>query len=804
MKHLLLLTSLFYSLALQAQVTGISVETFYVSDGTIIPDGYTTYHVYANTTNSTDFVSAVYGDAENPLGITMDGNIYNSTPGFLYGSEINPNFFAAFPELEYDSWMTIGMLSAFDNGVLGNIGLDAAMADFTATGSFYIDDPIGGSWYNTIPCDPAVSPTCTDDYPQFGGADNKVLLAQITTDGSFTGVFNLQVFNDGNQAQNEYVNGLGFSNDPNAIFGCTDPNASNYDPNATNDDYSCVLPCTLDLVIENITTPTCSGDNDGSLEITATGAQGSDDYYLGEDDEQPSNFGNFNNLLAGTYYVMVEDGAGCQDSQYIEIPEVEEVNVTASLTQAMTCNNTNDAIIEAIGAGGDGNLQYYFAGQSPSTMTPNNVFTDLVAGNYTVIAVDGNGCTGSSVATQVSNPPAINVYVTATSDASCADIADGQIVVSAVGGAAPTTIQFEVDGNMYASSPINIYAGTFNVVAVDVNGCTGSSEDLVIGPDAIEVNASASPVACTDEANGSVAWAPTGGADGFTVMIGDSTLTGSSYNGLPVGFYTVEVEDANGCSASEIVEVLNADPIVATTEVENPLCNGDSDGVVTVSATGGAGSFQYSDDDNTYGDSGEFDNLSAGEYVFYVQDENGCEVGLTAVVEEPAELVITGIVNSTDVLWGEGFIDASVTGGTPDYYFDWTGPNVNGMSDQDLTNLVSGVYTLEVTDGNGCTAVEQFNVIFDNVVELVNLLEVSVYPNPSNGVFQINWDGAQGGDVLYNIVDAVGRQIESGVWNETASSFNTVIDLSSYDNGVYRLNVVSSGVPSSVALVKAN
>ena len=152
------------------------------------------------------------------------------------------------------------------------------------------------------------------------------------------------------------------------------------------------------------------------------------------------------------------------------------------------------------------------------------------------------------------------------------------------------------------------------------------------------------------------------------------------------------------------------------------------------------------------------------EYVFYVQDENGCEVGLTAVVEEPAELVITGIVNSTDVLWGEGFIDASVTGGTPDYYFDWTGPNVNGMSDLDLTNLVSGVYTLEVTDGNGCTAVEQFNVIFDNVVELVNLLEVSVYPNPSNGVFQINWDGAQGGDVLYNIVDAVGRQIESGVW----------------------------------------
>ena len=102
-----------------------------------------------------------------------------------------------------------------------------------------------------MPCDPLVTPDCINDYPQFGGADNKVLLAQITTNGSFSGVFNLQVFNGGDQSLNEYVNGLGFSTDPNAIFGCMDPAASNYDPTATNDDYSCVLPCTLELVVES-------------------------------------------------------------------------------------------------------------------------------------------------------------------------------------------------------------------------------------------------------------------------------------------------------------------------------------------------------------------------------------------------------------------------------------------------------------------------------------------------------------------------------------------------------------------------
>ena len=219
------------------QVTSISVDTYYVHDGDAIPElaGFTTYHVVANTTSSEDFVTAVFGDSDYPFGLTSEGIVFQSTPGFMFGNEVNPAFFNVFPTLEFDSWMTIGMLSALDAGVLGNIGLDGAMNDFTSTGSFYVNDPIGGSLYNTIPCPMPVDASCVNTYPQFGGADNKVLLAQITTDGFFSGVFNLQVFGGGDQTNNQYNGGLGFSNDPDAIFGCTYPNASNYNPLATND-----------------------------------------------------------------------------------------------------------------------------------------------------------------------------------------------------------------------------------------------------------------------------------------------------------------------------------------------------------------------------------------------------------------------------------------------------------------------------------------------------------------------------------------------------------------------------------------
>lgn len=807
MKHLLFFASLICALGLQAQITSISVEEYIVHAGMVGTDdltGFTTYHVYANTTNPEDFVSAVYGDASNPLGLSVEGDIYHSTPSFNLGQEINPAMFPVLPFLEFDSWVTIGMMSAADNGDISHIGFSDAFADFTASGSFYVDSPIGGSWFNPMPCNPNDDATCTAEYPQFGGEDNKILLAQITTNGSFCGVFNLQVFTGGNQDNNEYLNGLGFCSNPGEVFGCTDENATNYDPIATVDDYSCVLPCTLELIVDSSVSPTCPGDNNGSLTISATGAQGDDYYYLGENDETASNFGNFNNLFGGEYYVMVTDDAGCSVSQIVEVPEVPELVVNASLTQGMSCNDINDAIIEVESTGGTGDLQFYFQGDDSSTMSSTTTYTDLGEGSYTIIAVDENGCFDNSLPVQINNPPAINVYITGYSDASCADIADGIIVAAITGGAAPTTNEFLINGVTYESSPIEVSGGTYLVEAIDINGCIGSSaEEITIGPDAILVNSDSTPVSCTDDEDGSIEWAPSGGAGGFSIDVDGENVTGTDdLDGLAVGFYTIVVTDANGCTVNEVVEVENAPAIDVTTETIDVLCNGDSNGSVVVYATGGTGEFSYADDDNNYSIDNQFGNLSAGEYVFYVQDGNACETTVPATIDEPAELIVTGIVTDDPTDNGEGSIAVNISGGTPDYSYSWSGPGVNGTNTQDLDGVSAGTYTLEVTDGNGCSVVEQF--VISSVFELPNGIEITVFPNPSNGLFNVMWQGSLGGDVVYNILDGLGRTIDSGVWNETGSSFNTVVDLSGLESGMYRLNVISNGMPSSIQLIKAN
>jgi hypothetical protein len=810
MKHLLLVVGLISSLGVQAQLTSISVETFQVHDGTIISElaGFTTYHVYANTSNSTDFVSSVFGDSENELIFSSTGTVFQSTPSFTFGNQPNSALFGVLPILEFDSWLTIGMMTASDNGGLSNVGMDVAMNSFDTTGDFYIDDPIGGAWfYPGFPCGITPVEECSSNFDAFGGEDNKVLLAQITTDGSFTGVFNVQVFVGGVQNNSANYTGVGFSTDPNDVFGCVDPTADNYDPSATVDDFSCTLPCSLTLVVDSLYSPTCYGDNDGSLFISSTGAQGADDYYLGVADTIPSNYGYFNNLVAGDYYVEVVDGVGCMSSATVTVPVTESVTLTATLTEAISCFGMSDATIEVSNAmGGSGSLEFYLLG-SPETVSSSTVFSDLGPGTYSVVAIDENGCSGISFASFVNNPTEVHVQILLSSDATCSDIADGVITCGAWGGAAPATITYTVDGVSGLTSPISVTAGTYSVVATDVNGCIANSDEydnspVVIGPDVIDINASSNPVACTDDANGSISWAPVGGVGNFTVVVDTTDVTGSTMMDLAPGIYNITVTDGNGCTNNEDVEVMNAAPIVTASESTAVSCNGLSDGQVVVSATGGTGSFQYSENGNTFVNVDEFEGLSVGNYTFYAQDENGCVAEVDASVAEPDAIVITGIASEGEDT-GNAEINISVTGGTPGYSYEWTGPGVDGITSADLENLSTGTYIVEVTDSAGCSMSTTFNVV-TSLYELEGGVEAKVYPNPSTGLFNISWTGFAEGYVDFTVIDARGRLVTSGVWLAADSSFETVLDLNGLDNGLYRLSVIANGIPASIQLVKAN
>ncbi|MBV42149.1 MAG: hypothetical protein CL834_03865 [Crocinitomicaceae bacterium] len=242
MRKLFLLTLIFSGLglssSLQAQAYTLSVEEHAVD---MIP-GQTTYRVYVGLVNETDFLSSVYGGEETPLSISTTTGFYNSAFGGTTAAAINPLFFSAFPEVEYDSWLTIGIdsqpeVDETDVSTLESSGqpyLSCFAANNPLSGSdVSINDETGGAWY--------VLNGSPNGLPN---EDMRVLILQITTGGELCGLINAQIFENGLGATPLYLTfdfcGPGVYNPASGEpIGCTDELACNYDPDATEDDGSC-------------------------------------------------------------------------------------------------------------------------------------------------------------------------------------------------------------------------------------------------------------------------------------------------------------------------------------------------------------------------------------------------------------------------------------------------------------------------------------------------------------------------------------------------------------------------------------
>ena len=128
-------------------------------------------------------------------------------------------------------------------------------------------------------------------------------------------------------------------------------------------------------------------------------------------------------------------------------------------------------------------------------------------------------------------------------------------------------------------------------------------------------------------------------------------------------------------------------------------CNGNANGAVYITASGGTGPYAYlwSNAAATQ----DITGLSGGSYSVTVTDGNGCTATASAIVNEPT--VMTSAVDSViDVdcngnSTGAAYI--SVSGGTPSYSYSWS----NAATTEDVSSLIAGTYSVTITDNNGCS-----------------------------------------------------------------------------------------------------
>ena len=798
MKHFLplILSMLFFGTS-YAQLTGISVEEYqdHSTTGIAELDGMITYRVFVDCTTSLDEVSAVYGDATAPLSLTSTEGFYQDAFGEPFGWSINPAFFGAFPSLEYDSWVTIGAENNVVIGTHNTVGLE--MENFEAGGDLVVDNANGGSWF-----------TLYGDQAAQAGDDLKVLIAQLTipAGSAFTGNFNVQLFVNGEQSNSTQYPAVPFSSQVDAIFGCMDPEATNYNADATEQGEVCTYPCALDISTAEVIGTSCPGGSDGEAVIASSGDQLGVVFEI-EGSTAELAVGNFSDLAGGTYTVTATDGAGCVDSTEVEIVEPAPIEISASMTESVSCSGDEDAEISGTYSGGTGELSFSLLPDF-SVTTADLLFQALGAGSFTVYAQDGNGCTANSDVIIIDNPNPVFVAVAggqnAILDATCSYSEDGMANILASGGSGNGVYTYSSDGQNFSETNIlNLAVGTYTFYAMDVNGCVGqsSNEFEVGGPDAIVITSNASGISCNGNDDGAISFDATGGNGGLNFSFnGGAANDTTSYADLMPGEYTILVTDMEGCEASETIAIDDISAVEASASAAGVSCAGETDGSVEVVASGGTSLFEYSADGSEFGSSPLFTELAPGVYTFYVQDSNGCESSVEATVEEPAPVAVSGTI-ANDTGAGDGELDITATGGDGDYTFSWSGPDNFSSASEDLTGIVAGEYTVTVTDGNGCSITETFGVPV-GITEWSFLSEVQVSPNPSNGLVNVTLYGATGEDVAFVLYDAQGRN----VWSQTAfnalGQVRVVADFQGVANGFYQLQMLSGESRHSVQLIK--
>ncbi|HET8810181.1 MAG TPA: hypothetical protein VFM65_07950, partial [Flavobacteriaceae bacterium] len=576
------------------------------------------------------------------------------------------------------------------------------------------------------------------------------------------------------------LNGTQNFNDPATAFTFNNVSAGTHTITVT-DAYGCVvtatttltdpLPISATLALTQSYTCTTSS---ATLEVqNTTGGTPPYTYDIGNG---PQTSPTFPGLSDGTYTVTVTDANGCPFTTNSVV--VEPLNPPSSLFFSATdvsCTSglTSDVTVSV--TGGNPPFTYEVTAPSPINNGNNSTFTGLPVGTHTFLVTDAKGCTvqGDYTVNPISQ---LSLSGNVTANVSCQGASDGALSVSINGGSG--NYSYTVNGG--AATPTtntaivltNLPAGTYTIDVTDTGlGCSGSISLTIDEPaTALALTFSESPITCLADGGLSATASGGWGTYSYTLTLPDGSTTGPQASGTftalsQTGGYTIEVTDANGCSASQTFSL--SAPVSPTIAIDptTDLCIGASGATIVATATGGVPPYSYTLNGGTPQTSGTFSGLPAGSYTVVVTDSYGCSDGAASatVVVEPALSATLSLLKALDCTASpDAQIQVAIAGGYPPYSLQ---PHFNGAplggtiavtgNSHTFAATTAGDYHFTVTDGQGCAFTTPVITILPapvptftaNVTDVLcqgesnGVLEVLIDPSSGNSPFVVSIDG---------------------------------------------------------------
>lgn len=485
----------------------------------------------------------------------------------------------------------------------------------------------------------------------------------------------------------------------------------------------------------NISDVDCPDSTDGAIDFLVSNPYGPYGYSW----SNGANSEDITGLTPGVYTVTVVDEATCVDAFSFVVDSPPPFTFD-TLVVMPTCNGGTDGAVTLVVNGGTPPYEYNWENTG---FGPNNTFSGISQGDYTVIVRDDNDCEFTQVLPVRELELQLDPAVQTITQPSCFGFSDGSIVIAINNGLPPYEYNFN-DGNGFTSSNTlnNIPAGTYLVDVLDANLCSGFFELVVEDHPPLTLDFAIDNVSCFGESDGSVEALVTGGFGDYAYNWSNGATTSVNGN-LVAGTYNLQVTDENNCLITGDAIVTQPDSLgLGLVEVIDNICFGESEGSIEVEAVGGSPPYEYSVDGFTFQMEPVLGNLPAGNYEVTVLDAEGCTATVDATVIEPIELVVDAGGDRFIVLGYDTLVRA-ISNYSPVTY-TWTPMDSLNCLNPDCSLVqvnptATTTYQVLVTNENGCTATDEvtINLIKDRPIFIPN-------------VFSPNNDGTNDGFTIFS------------------------------------------------------